>query len=231
MRSFERISKSEEKQYFAEARSWDEDKEESLRGSARKAWLIAYGSLGITALMAAVLVALVPLKEAVPYVTRVDSSTGIVDQLVRVKDLREDFTDEVMDKHFLVKYLTRRENYARSELQAAYDELMMFTAPSYRQEFTQDWDFSNPLSPYRRYGETGQAKVRVKTRALIAPNKGQIRYALQERINGNIVESDWIATIDFRYTLTPASETVRDTNPLGFQVTNFRRDPESEARR
>lgn len=40
------------------------------------------------------------------------------------------------------------------------------------------------------------------------------------------VESDWIATIAFTYTRAPRSEPDRLRNPLGFQVTSYRADPE-----
>ena len=40
------------------------------------------------------------------------------------------------------------------------------------------------------------------------------------------MESDWIATIAFTYTRAPMSEPDRLRNPLGFQVTSYRADPE-----
>ncbi|WP_435104926.1 VirB8/TrbF family protein [Arhodomonas sp. AD133] len=38
-----------------------------------------------------------------------------------------------------------------------------------------------------------------------------------------------LSTLTFRYVSNPASEQDRLVNPLGFEVTDYRRDPEAEA--
>ena len=53
-----------------------------------------------------------------------------------------------------------------------------------------------------------------------------VRFRRTVRQVQQVTESDWIATIAFAYTRAPMSEADRLRNPLGFQVTSYRADPE-----
>jgi hypothetical protein len=53
-----------------------------------------------------------------------------------------------------------------------------------------------------------------------------VRFTRTVQTDTNIQNSDWIATITFRYTNAPMAEGDRYRNPLGFQVENYRADPE-----
>ena len=63
--------------------------------------------------------------------------------------------------------------------------------------------------------------------AFVAKNVAQVRYVRTDRKGGAEVQSHWVATVEFRYVSQPAGEEARGVNPLGFQVTNYRNDPEA----
>jgi type IV secretion system protein VirB8 len=101
--------------YFAEAESWDADRAAESRRSARTAWWVAAAGWLCAIASALALALLMPLKQVIPYLVRVDGSTGIVD-VVPV------FTgpatpEEAVTRYFLTHYVSvcERFNFATAE--------------------------------------------------------------------------------------------------------------------
>lgn len=221
-----KVTKKDEAGYFKEAASWDDDRIRTLQKSIRLAWVIAASAVALAMVLAVGLTLLIPLKSVEPFLVRVDSSTGIVDQVVKLKDARESY-DEVMTKFFLRRVVTLRETYTRAQLQSNYDQSVLFTAPAARPLLKADFSFDNPNGPYKRYGELGTAAIQIVNVSFVGRNIAQVRYQRTERRSGAEVLTRWLATVEFRYVAQPASEEARSVNPLGFQVTNYRNDPEA----
>ena len=146
--------------------------------------------------------------------------------MVKLADAKEVY-DEAMTKFFLRRVVALRETYTRAQLQNNYDQSVLFTAPGARAQLKSDFSFDNPNGPYKRYGELGTASVQIVTIAFVAKNVAQMRYVRSDRKGGAETQSHWVATVEFRYVSQPASEDARGVNPLGFQVTNYRNDPEA----
>lgn len=126
-----RVSKKDETNYFKEASSWDDDRVATLMRSIRQLRLFAISGVAIALIEAIGLAALIPFHTVEPFLVRVDTSTGIVDQVVKLKDARESY-DEVMTKFFLRRVVSLRETYTRGQLQSNYDQSVLFTAPAAR---------------------------------------------------------------------------------------------------
>ena len=166
-----RVTKKEQTDYFKEAASWDHDRISALQKSKRAAWLVAGAASALALLLGLGLLLLIPLKSVEPYVVRVDSTTGIVDQVVKLRDARESY-DEVMTKFFLRRVVTLRETYTRAQLQSNYDQSVLFTAPAARPMLKADFSFDNPNGPYKRYGEQGTASLQILNISFVARNVG-----------------------------------------------------------
>lgn len=220
------VTKAEEKEYFKEAQSWDRDLIAEIKQSRRVAWYVASGALILASLAVGAIFFLIPLHTIEPYLVRVDASTGIVDQVVKIKDAKSDY-DEILSKYFLRRVVTLRESYTRAQLEYNYKQVFLFTAPNARPELKQAFAFENPNGPYKRYGELGTSIVQIKNISFISKSVAQIRYVRIDRKAGAESPSHWVATIEFRYVSQPASEEARGINPLGFQVTSYRNDPEA----
>jgi len=220
-----RVTKEEEEAYFRAARSWDDDRVASAMKSRRAAWVVAGGACTVAALLALAVAAMTPLRRVEPYLVRVDSATGIVDNVIRVRDAKLG-QDEVMNRYFLRKYVMLRQSYTRQQVQTNFDQLVLLSAPKERIKLKSEWQLSSPTSPYARYGELGTAEVKITNVTFLAPNIGQIRSVITERKNGIETKRHMISTIEFEYTAAPASEAARAVNPLGFQETSWRSDEE-----
>ena len=221
-----KVRRKEEAEYFKEAAAWDDDRVMALRKSRRTGWWVASAEFFLLLLLTGAILLMLPLKTTDVRLVRVDSSTGIVDQVVKLADAKETY-DEAMTKFFLRRVVALRETYTRAQLQSNYDQSVLFTAPSARVQLKADFSFDNPNGPYKRYGELGTASVQITTVSFVAKNVAQVRYVRTDRKGGADTQSHWIATVEFRYVAQPASEDARAVNPLGFQVTNYRNDPEA----
>ena len=222
-----RVTKAEEAAYYKEAASWDDDRVTGALKSAKTAWVVASAAGGLTVLLGVGLMLLLPLKRVEWGIVRVDSSTGIVDNVVKLKDATLG-TDEVMNKYFLRQYVQLRKNYARGLLQLQYNKLALFTDPSIRPALYNEWLMTAPTSPYAKFGEMGTADVQIVSVTFLQPNIAQIRYIVTEVKGGLQSVTHEISTVAFRYSAAPASEETRALNPLGFLVTGWRTDPEAE---
>ena len=221
-----KVRRKEEAEYFKEAAAWDDDRVMALRKSRRTGGWVASAEFFLLLLLTGAILLMLPLKTTDVRLVRVDSSTGIVDQVVKLADAKETY-DEAMTKFFLRRVVALRETYTRAQLQSNYDQSVLFTAPSARAQLKADFSFDNPNGPYKRYGELGTASVQITTVSFVAKNVAQVRYVRTDRKGGADTQSHWIATVEFRYVAQPASEDARAVNPLGFQVTNYRNDPEA----
>ena len=98
--------------------------------------------------------------------------------------------------------------------------------PSDRDRWADLYRGSNPTSPQNLYGPEAEAVIAIRAIGFINEGVANVRFHRTVRQAQQIVESDWIATIAFTYTHAPMSEPDRLRNPLGFQVTSYRADPE-----
>lgn len=221
-----KVKRKDEAAYFKEASAWDDDRVVSLRKSRRTGWWVASAEFALIMMLTLAILVMLPLKTTDVRLVRVDSSTGIVDQVVKLSDSKETY-DEAMTKFFLRRVVALRETYTRAQLQNNYDQSVLFTAPNVRAQLKADFSFENPNGPYKRYGELGTASVQIVAIAFVAKNIAQVRYVRTDRKGGAETQSHWVATVEFRYVAQPAGEEARGVNPLGFQVTNYRNDPEA----
>jgi type IV secretion system protein VirB8 len=214
------------KGYFDEAQSWDADRWRSAERSRRFAWGVAgFAALVATAAVGAV-AALAPLKTVAPYVIRVDRTTGAVDVVSALKTGKPVTYEEAVTKHFLAQYVRAREGWLAPAAEANFQQVSIMSTPDEQERWAQAYRPANPASPQVVYGPTGEAQVDIRSVSFVSPQVADVRFHRTVRSGQGVTDSDWIATVAFHYTKAPMAEADRLRNPLGFQVTTYRADPE-----
>jgi type IV secretion system protein VirB8 len=171
-------------------------------------------------------VALAPLKRVEAFVLRVDNATGAVDLVTTLRDGQASY-GEVVDRYFLNKYVLARESYDYETLQTAYDTTALMSSDELQREYSAL--FVGPKA--RDKVLANRVRIVVKVRS-IAPgttrNTAVVRFATRAaRADGTSeAEESLVAIIGFRYVGGAMHEQDRLVNPLGFQVTGYRVDPE-----
>jgi type IV secretion system protein VirB8 len=219
-------SPSDLKGYFAEARSWDADRLRAAERSRRLAWSAAgvLAALSIAAVSAVAV--LTPLKKVEPYVVRVDRATGAVDVMTGLKGGKDLTYEEAVTKSFLATYVRARESWLPSAAEANFRQVSIMSTPEEQQRWAAAFRPTNPASPQVAYGPAADAQVAVRAVSFVAPGVANVRFHRVVRRGAQAEDSDWIATVAYAYTKAPMSEGDRLRNPLGFQVSSYRADPE-----
>jgi type IV secretion system protein VirB8 len=87
---------------------------------------------------------------------------------------------------------------------------------------------NNPSSPLRTLNRGDTVAVRVRSVSLIGDNAGLVRFTTTRTAAGAAggQTSNYVSAISFGFSGRPLRTDDRYVNPLGFQVTRYRRDEE-----
>lgn len=217
--------------YFQAATAWELDRRAALETNARRAWQVAAAAtLGGLAAIGA-LAFLMPLKTVVPYVIRVDNSTGVVD-VVPAADGHVQ-PSEAMTRYLINAYVTARERYISEIAPHDYALVGSMQAAELNSRFAQQWDRANPESPLNRIRDGASLQVQIHSiSALSSPGQrnalSQVRFTttLRNAQGSTVAEQPWIATLAYQYRAPSRDYAQRELNPLGFRVTEYQREPE-----
>jgi type IV secretion system protein VirB8 len=218
-------------EYFDAAESWDADRIAQFRRSTRVAWWAAGAGWLCAICSAAALVLLMPLKQVIPYLVRVDSSTGIVDVVPAL--VGRATPEEAVTRYFLTHYVTVCERFNFATAESDYEECGAFHSAQRNQAWYALWTSTNPNSPLNVHKDGSAVRVQVNavsffTRASGLSDLAQVRYLKAARQGPGTEETftHWIATIQYAYGEAAKDPKTRRWNPLGFKIVDFRSEPE-----
>lgn len=215
--------------YYADAATWSEDVNGALRASRRRAYWVAGAAVLVAVIEALALVALTPLKTVVPYTITVDRQTGAA-QLARGLELGPMSQNEALVQAALAQYVIARETIDAADIAANYRKVGLWSAGTARTDYLRGMDRSNPDSILNGANSATEITTTIKSLTLMSPSSALVRFSTDRRDGeGPIARREWAAVIQFAFTGGPLSMEDRLLNPLGFQVTHYRRDAESVA--
>ena len=222
--------------YFAEAQSWDLDRNSQYRRSARAAWMTAAAGWLCAVAGAITMAAMMPLKRIDPFVIRVDNTTGVVDVVPVYAG--SSTMDEAVTRYFLTHYLNVCERFNFGTAESDYEECGAFHSPQRNQAWYAMWTATNPASPLNVHKDGSSVRVQVTsvsffTRASGLSDLAQVRYlkAAQQGPGAEESVTHWLATVEYAYGEPAKEPRTRRWNPLGFKVLDFRTEPEVIAER
>lgn len=220
--------------YLQEAQSWELDRARRAERSARIAWAVAIVAVLVAALSVTAVAGLTPLKQPVPVVIRVDSSSGIVDIVPTYQGTAD--IEQVVTRNLLQNYVIARERYFYGTAEADYEQVASQNSPALNQEWASLWSTNNPLSPLNVYKDGTAIRTQVRSVTFLKLGSGkdklaQVRFSRYTRAGGTGDEqaSHWVSTIEFAYVEPSKDDKWRSLNPLGFRVVEYRREPEVAA--
>lgn len=224
------IDKSHKKltDYFKASEGWAHDQQEAQRKSLTFAWMAA-AVLGFIAIVEGIaLVVMLPLKSVVPYTLMVDRQTGSV-ELLKPLERQSVAADQALTRSFLAQYVIAREGFDINSLQADYRKVGLWSAGEARQLYMQTMQAGNADSPLSRYPRNAVVDVKITGVSSLSPQTSLVRYATIRRDGASQQQTPqyWQAVITYRFSHDAMTVDDRLLNPLGFQVTRYRRNMES----
>ena len=200
--------------------------------SNKRAWLIAIISAIIALASICAIAYMTPLKQSVPYVIRVDNTTGMVDIITSVKDT-EFSSNEALDKYFTSLYVKTREGYHYNLLTQDYTLTQILSSPQVAQDYVKIYEGANARQEVLK----NDNEVSIDINSVVLGESADIKTAtirfnattsaLSNSGKNTVQTSAKVATLSYEY--SPADLTTEDErlkNPLGFKVTTYRIDDE-----
>ena len=212
--------------YYAEAASWDADVNGALSVSRRRAWWVASLATFVALLQALALALLMPLKTVVPYTITVDRQTGYA-EAARGVDLGPMTENQALIQSALAQYVIARETIDATDLVSNYRKVGLWSTGQARRDYLAGMDRANPASILNSADASTQIMTTVKSIALLDATHALVRFATDRRDGeGPVARQDWAAVVGFGFSGAPLAAEDRLINPLGFQVSHYRRDSE-----
>lgn len=222
------VEKKDFDNYLKETLSWETEKLLDAARSRRLAWRVAAASMCIGVLGVASTTYTANRPPPPPFVLRVDKTTGIVDVVSSLGSSQENY-EESVNKYFTQLYVRYREGFSSELAEEYYYNVGLMSIGVEQQKYFDAFNPKNPLSPLNVYGTYAKVKVQIKGTSFIKPNVALVRYVrFVERGSAKPDVSHWTATIAFKYSGAAMKEHDRAINPLGFQVTEYRVDPDAQ---
>jgi type IV secretion system protein VirB8 len=210
------------------ADSWGTSVTESLERSRRTAWIVAAVTSAIALLLAIALVVLLPLKTVVPYTLLVDRQTGYVEELAPMGEAVVT-PDTALTRSFLAQYVIARESYDPANLQRDYRKVALWSAGDARRRYIAAMNRSNPASPVAQLADGSTLSTEIKSVSSLSNDSALVRFVTRRTGRGSQVQppEHWASVINYHFSSAQMSADDRLLNPLGFQVTRYRRDQEA----
>lgn len=213
--------------YYATAQGWADERVESERKARKLAWTVAGVAATIALILALALAMLLPLKTVQPYVVTVDKQTGAVEIATTVANGRLTQNEAVIEAQ-LANYVRVRETFDASDLAENYRRVQLLSGPDVRTAYIASMAAANPASPLHTLSPGDTLAVRMKSVSLTGPSTALVRFDLDRTVAGGrgVSSAPYVSAISFGFSDKPLRAADRFENPLGFQVTRYRRDAE-----
>lgn len=214
--------------YYAEAGSWAEDRDWAAARQLRLAWVAASVAAAVGICEAIAIVALMPLKTVVPYTLLVDRQTGYV-EVLKPLERATISPDQALTRSFLAQYVIARESFDITSLQSDYRKVALWSAGEARDRYVAGMQASNPASPLATLPRLAVVSVQIRSVSSLSADTALIRFSTTRSDPGGqpAPPQYWAAVLSWKFLGVEMSADDRLINPLGFQVTRYRRDAET----
>ena len=221
--------KAEDKEtYFETARTWEYDRMRAAIQSKRLAWGVAGGACALAVASVSAVVMLTPLKTVQPYVIRVDKASGETEVVTALKGPQPRTYEDAVNRYFISQYVRLREGWINDAARENAYAVMLMSEPVESSRYLSGVESNNKNAPSNIYGDKGYVSIAIRTISFLSPTVAQVRFTKIITFGQNTpVAQNWNAIMTFKYTTAPEHEKDRNLNPLGFQVVNYRSDPEA----
>lgn len=214
--------------YYQEGERWEISVYRSVAAS-RAVWRVVAITLGAALLaMVGLLWATLPLKSFDVVVLEVDKTTGYVEASRPLSEAGDLTQNEAVTRANIVRFIRARETYDPKGLRDNFDLASLYSTGKAAQDLANTYSGSNPNNPVKLYGANTTISVAIKSIIFLNEQTAAVRFSTTRNGQTGASETDhWVANVRFKYTSEPMRNDWRFDNPLGFQVTEYRRDQET----
>lgn len=206
------------------AEVWRDEALASARSGRRIAWIVASIMIVVCAVQAAGLALLLPLKEVVPYTVLVDRQTGYVETArgVRLGDLDD---EQAVIHSMLAQYVLARETFDPADFAERYARTALWSLGPARTDYVEQYQVGSSGSILADLSPGSVIRISIAAINLLSQDTAEVRFNATLNASGREASvTMWRAVVSYQFTGAPMKMEDRLLNPLGFQVTAYRKD-------
>lgn len=214
---------------FQKGTGWGDDRLARIERSNKLAWSAAAALAVVAVLEAMALAGLAPLKTVVPITVLVDRQTGFATTVDPTK-AQNVAPDAALTRSMLAQYVMARETVDRAVAPSNYRKTMLWSGDVARRSYVATMSPTNPSNPYLGLPRSAAYAATIRSVSSLSNDQAIIRYdVVSGDPEGREVRRPFVSIMRYRFRQKVLSEEDRFINPLGFEVINYRKDPETIA--
>ncbi|RTK93108.1 MAG: virB8 family protein [Rickettsiales bacterium] len=205
--------------------NWYEERYDNITVQRNLLFLLLLILLILSIISIGVIAYVVNAKRFDPFVIQIDDTTGVA-QIVNPMSSNVLSGNEAMAQYFIKKYVIARETYNPVDFDTGAKKIIRLLSNN-----AIYWDYRNyikneSIDPRIKYGQKNTTFLLVKSWSKLSDTKFMLRFSINETSGAKKVFNR-IAVVEFRYVPLALTESDKDINPVGFQVTGYRVDDDS----
>jgi type IV secretion system protein VirB8 len=218
--------------YYADGQSWETSTYRVIKARGAVWRFFALLSMGVNILLGVALVLLIPTQHTDLVAVEVDHTTGYLYVLRPLEDNSALKDNEAVTASNIVQFIKARETYDPHAIEFNNNKAMLFSTGNAANEIGTLWQGNNPNNPQKLFGQAITISVAIESLNFLNVDTALVRFTTtvvsQSGPPGGLTYY-WSANVRWKYTSASMRMDYRLENPLGFQVTDYRRDQERVA--
>lgn len=160
-----------------------------------------------------------------PYVIEIEPKTGVATVVDPLTAKAYTGMDSVK-RYFVWRYINLRENYDPLTYQSDFKAVHLMSTDDVWYTYSRTYGRGNPDAPVNKLGTGGSRSIEMKSMIFQDDTTAQVRFRIYNNSPNGSSTMDKVALVQFRFVNLELNEIDRFTNPLGFQVINYKMDEE-----
>jgi len=212
-------------QEVKQLRNWYEERYDNITVQRNLLFLLLLILLCLSIISIGVVAYVINTKRFDPFVIQIDDTTGIA-KVVNPLSSSILSGNEALAQYFIKKYIIARETYNPVDFSTEAKRIVRSLSSN-----SIYWDYrgylkNEAVDPTIKYGQKNTTYLVVKSWSKLADKKYIMRFSINETA-GAMKVFNKIAVVEFQYLPMELTESDKDVNPVGFQVTGYRMDDDS----
>lgn len=206
-------------------RNWYEERYENITVQRNLLFVLLLILLVLSIVSVGVIAYVINTKKFDPFVIQIDDTTGIA-KIVNPISSTVLSGNEALAQYFIKKYIIARETYNPVDFTTEARKVVRLLSSN-----SIYWDYrgyikNEAVDPSVKYGQKNTTYLVVKSWSKLSDSKYIMRFSINETA-GAMKIFNKIAVVEFKYLPMELTESDKDVNPVGFQVTGYRVDDDS----
>ncbi len=224
-KNIQSASNNEPHDQIKHLKSWHEERFDKITVQRNLLFLLLLILLFLSIISIGVIAYVVNAKRFDPFVIQIDDTTGVAN-VVNPMNSSVLSGNEALAQYFIKKYIIARETYNPVDFDTEAKKVIRLLSINNIYYAYRSYIKNEEVNPLIKYGQKNTTYLLVRSWSKLSETKYILRFSINETSGAKKVFNK-IAVVEFRYVPLALTESDKDINPIGFQVTGYRVDDDS----